>query len=175
MEEEVWKDILGYEGSYQVSNLGRVKSLSREMSNGKTTYMSKEKILKYGMGTDGYLLVNLYKNKKGTSKQIHKLVAIAFHNHTPCGYKLVVNHKDLNRLNNKASNLEIITNRENTSKKHIKSSSRYVGVYLVKETKKWCAQITINNKSTHIGLFDDELEASKAYQNKVKELNNKNK
>ena len=59
--KEIWKDIEGYEGKYQVSNLGRIKSLERKNSRGNQI---REKIFKLIYDKDGYLLVNLYKNSK---------------------------------------------------------------------------------------------------------------
>lgn len=69
--EEVWKDIVGYEGLYQVSNLGRVKSLRRK-------YRTKEKILKQTDNGFGYLYVKLTKGSKSSNFRTHRLVAIAF-------------------------------------------------------------------------------------------------
>ena len=171
---EEYKDIIGYEGLYQVSNLGNVKSLSRIVicKNG-TIKIIKEKILKpYKSYSNGYLQVNLCNNKNKKTKEIHKLLAISFLNHKPCGYKEVVNHKDFDKLNNKLSNLELISQRENCNKKHLKSTSKYVGVSLNTKTNKWKSQIRINNKDIYLGLFINEKEASIAYNNKLKELNN---
>ena len=157
---EIYKDVKGYEGLYQVSNYGNVKSFVR----------SDGRILKPGLGGVGYLLVVLYKNEKGKSKNVHQLVAESFLNHTPCGMKLVVNHIDFDKTNNHVSNLEIVTNRENTNKKHIKSSSKYIGVGWDKSRQKWVSRIRINGKLKQLGRFSTEIEASEAYQNKRKTL-----
>lgn len=95
---EVWKDIKGYEGLYQVSNFGRVKSLFRY-----------KKILKLCKSESGYLCVNLYKNKKMKRITVHRLVAENFINKPT----LEVNHKDGNKENNFISNLEWVTTKEN--------------------------------------------------------------
>lgn len=158
MKNEIWKTIKGFE-DYQVSNFGRVKSLK----------LNKEKILKFGICSN-YYVVALCKNSKVKTKQVHQLVSIAFLNHTPCGHKLVVNHKDMNKLNNHIDNLEIVTNRENTNLKHIKSSSKYIGVNWHKRDKKWEARILINGKREYLGLYENEYDAHIAYQNKLKEL-----
>jgi hypothetical protein len=161
MQEE-FRDVEGYEGLYQVSNLGRVKGFKR-CSNGK--------ILKLGNNGKGYLQVCLCKKGiKQKSVKVHQLVAITFLNHTHCGHKLVVNHKDFNRLNNNLDNLEIVTARENSNKKHLKSSSQYTGVSWYARLNKWVSQITINGEVTYLGLFINEEEASKAYQNKLLSL-----
>lgn len=160
MEKEIWKEINGYKGIYQISNFGRIKSVARINSRG---FKVKEKIRKTSVTRD-YMVVSLYKEKKQITKTVHKLVAIAFLNHIPCGYKLVVNHKDLNKLNNYADNLEIITQRENSNKKHIKSSSKYTGVAWDKKASKWRAYISINKERKYLGLFLSEIEAHNAYQ-----------
>ena len=113
--EEIWKDIVGYEGLYQVSNLGRVKSLSKFHCTSKNYsslgYWSKEKILKPIIGVQGYLYVNLYKNKKHNFKRIHILVAQSFIKN-PNKFSMV-NHKDENVMNNVVSNLEWCDNKYN--------------------------------------------------------------
>ena len=79
---EIWRDIKGYEGLYQVSNLGRVKSIERYISahNGKTdySYIHKEKILKNGMTTVGYYHVSLCDGNSVKYHSVHRLVAFAF-------------------------------------------------------------------------------------------------
>lgn len=169
MEKEQWKDIPEYEGMYQVSNLGNIKSLSREVCNSKRCFISKEKILKLSKDSGNYSIVHLYiKGSKRSTKKVHQLVAECFLNHKPCGYNLVINHKDFNRLNNNIENLEIVNTRENTNKKHLKSSSKYTGVSWHKNRNKWQSQILINGKIKHLGYFINELEASEAYQLKLK-------
>jgi hypothetical protein len=94
---EIWKDIPDYEGLYQVSNKGNVKSL-----NWKNRGISKNLYLK--KHNKGYLQVELVKNKKTKMFLVHRLVAIAFIEN-PFLYKFI-NHKDENKLNNSVSNLE---------------------------------------------------------------------
>lgn len=95
--KEVWKDIAGYEGLYQVSNLGNVRSL-----NWRNTKTAKNLFLK--PHNKGYLQVELAKNGTKKSFVVHRLVANAFLNN-PLGYT-EVNHKDENKKNNNAKNLE---------------------------------------------------------------------
>lgn len=103
--EEEWKDVKGFEGLYQVSNLGRVKSL-----DGKSNHRG-EIILKPITDKYGYYRVHLYKNAKLKTALIHRLVTQAFipnPDDLPC-----VNHKDENKLNNNVSNLEWCDNKYN--------------------------------------------------------------
>jgi len=156
-KNEVWKDVKNYEGIYQVSNLGRVKSLKRKNC-------LKDRILKAGKENRGYLLVVLFIDKKGTSKRVHQLVAEAFLNHKPNGAELVVNHKDFNKTNNNVKNLEVITQRANKSHREKKGTSKYVGVSWDKATNEWKTRIYIKGKNKYLGSFKCELSAHLAYQ-----------
>lgn len=158
MTKETYKDISGYEGVYQVSNLGNVKSLR----------YNKERILKPTKGTVGYLTVGLSSNGKSKWRTIHSLVAEAFLSHVPNGYKMVVNHKNFNKLDNKLENLEVVTNRENTNKKHIESKSKYVGVSWNRTSNRWVVHIYKNKKQCYVGSFKNEKDASDAYQRELK-------
>ena len=101
-EKEIWKDIEGFEGMYQVSNMGRVKSLGNGKSDNSN--YSKERILKASKLGAGYLKVNLYKDGIKKTCGIHRLVANAF---IPNPSNLPqVNHKDENKENNCVTNLE---------------------------------------------------------------------
>ena len=100
-------------------------------------------------------------------KKVHQLVAESFLNHKRCGMKLVVNHIDFDKTNNKLDNLEIVTTRENTNQKHLKSYSNFTGVSWNKRANKWIASIKINNKNKYLGYYSNELEASKAYQKEL--------
>lgn len=105
--EEVWKDVIGFEGYYQVSNLGRVKRIKSE--KGAQT----EKTLKeYSYPSTGYFQVNLSKDSKVTHCYIHRLVAEAFILNPE--NKPQVNHIDGNKHNNNIDNLEWVTNQENS-------------------------------------------------------------
>jgi len=107
---EIFKDIPEYEGLYQISNHGTVKSLSfrNNVSN-----IKREKTLKPFNNGHGYLLVNLRRNGTRKNYYVHRLVADAFLNRDST--KTVVNHKDYNTLNNHACNLEWCTVKENVS------------------------------------------------------------
>jgi len=118
--KEIWKDIKGYEGIYQVSNLGRIKSLEREIPWNRWPgfrVILNEKILKPGL-CRGYSRVTLSKNKQKNEFQVHRLVLEAFVE--PCQDGLEANHKNFDRSDNRVENLEWVTRSEN-----IKHSFRY--------------------------------------------------
>lgn len=109
--KEIWKPIKDFEGSYEISNLGRVKSLSRPRSLNQQHIITKEIILKHGINNNGYYYVNLCKNKKSCLKTIHRLVGLAFIPN-PLN-KPKINHKDTIKTNNYKNNLEWCTQKEN--------------------------------------------------------------
>ncbi len=171
--EEIWKDIPDYEGIYQVSNLGRVKSLNRQLITSHGIIRKYNgRILKLGTDKFGYLMVDLKKQLNRKTYRIHKLVAIAFLNHKPCGHELVIDHINDNPSDNRVENLQIVTQRYNCRKKQGKYSSQYKGVSWSKERKKWYSRIKINKKTKHLGTFTDEYEAHLAYQNALKQIEN---
>ena len=165
---EEFKDIAGYEGMYQVSNLGRVKSLARKSSAGRNI---QERIRKTPINFHGYPMTILSKDAIRKTITVHQLVAIAFLGHIPKGKSVHINHIDFDRTNNNVKNLEITTPRENGNKKHLKSSSKYTGVCLHKATNKWSAQIYLNGKIKYLGLFKCEIAASVAYQKALNTFN----
>ena len=118
MSIEVWKDVSGFEGYYQVSNLGNVRSCDRVVTCGRNGYRKlKGKDLSCTINSVGYCVVLLQKD--GVQKEswrVHRLVAIHFLE-KPEG-KDVINHIDHNRANNCVNNLEWCTNKENTAHMH---------------------------------------------------------
>ena len=113
MKKEYWKPVVGYEGLYEVSNWGRVKSLKRLVKSPRGYRTVCERTLKPTKDSHGYLCVSLHKEGKMKFVKIHRLVAEAFidnPDNLPC-----VNHKDENPLNNVVSNLEWCTYSYNNS------------------------------------------------------------
>jgi hypothetical protein len=157
--KEIWKTIENYEGLYEVSTLGRVKSFK----------LGKEAILNPSKNSKGYLVINLHKDGKRKTFNLHKLVAVAFLSHSPCGMRLVVDHINNDKQDNRAENLQLISNQENTSKDRKKwiQSNKYFGISCNAKTKKWKAEILLNGKLHYIGLYKSEIEANEAYLKKL--------
>ena len=169
--QEIWKDVIDYQGVYQVSNLGNIKSLSRiKFNKGKFPFMANERILKQAIDGNGYYNVSFHKNGKRNTVHPHKLVAESFLGHKRCGLKLVVDHINNNPLDNRLENLQVITQRQNATKDRTNKTSKYAGVSWHKALNKWRSYIKINDKQIHLGYFINEEEASEVYQNKLKEI-----
>ena len=151
--EERWLPIVGYEG-YEVSDLGRVKSLVKRTRKG-------ELILSPSPAKDGYLRVHL-RNNNSCKIMVHRLVLQAF---------LPIEEKEVDHINqiktdNRLINLRWATSSENKRNKNKQKgcySSIYKGVCWHKKSKKWRASCKNNSKNKTIGRFDTEIEAAKAY------------
>lgn len=155
IKEEIWKDIKGYEGLYKISNKGNVMS----------TKFKKHRLLSFGT-TKGYSRVNLYKDMKRQNVQVHVLVAVAFLGHEECGHKIVVDHINEKREDNRVDNLRLVTNRFNCSRGMKRGSSKFVGVSFDNARSKWVAKIFVSGKNVYLGRFEKEVEAFNAYENK---------
>ena len=147
---EEWRDIKGYEGLYQVSNLGRVKSLARKINN---QYGKKERLMTQKIDKDGYKRVGLNKNGKQIYYGVHRLVAQAFISN-PNNYPQI-NHKDENKSNNKVDNLEWCDGKYNQNYGTINERR-------TQKLKKKVICITTGEK------FDSIIEASEKYNIKNK-------
>ena len=111
---EEWRPIQGYEDYYQVSSLGRIRSLDRLGSNGKGIMLRKGRVLKLSKYKTGYLYVHLSKDNKQTIFKVHRLVAKAFPE--ICGLfreGLQIDHRNCVRDDNRAENLHWVTSSEN--------------------------------------------------------------
>ena len=149
---ESWLPIVGYEGKYEVSDFGNVKNV-------KTG-----RILKL-LNAKGYLHVNLFNNGR-KQHSVHRLALLTF---LPIDEIKEVNHKNHIKSDNRLENLEWCSRSENTRfrKKWEGTSSQYVGVSWNKNEKKWTAKCRFDGKNIHIGYFDDEHDAGKAYNDFV--------
>jgi hypothetical protein len=152
--EEIWKDVKGFEGRYQVSNMGRVKSLTRKCTlrnkvGDLTERLVPERIISTSKTKRGYLIVSLNKDGKHHYYSLHRLVALHF-----CeGYKpeFIVNHKDENPLNNHADNLEWCT---------YKYNSNYGTAIERQKNKQWKAIAQYDKNKNLIAIYKSGKEAS---------------
>lgn len=165
---ENWKTIDGYQG-YQISDLGKVKSLKG----------IRERILNPYLDANGYLMVGLSLNGKTKRQTVHQLVAIAFLNHKPCGHKLVVDHINGWKIDNRLDNLQIVTQKFNVNKSikmlneiTTRPFTAEINKYLTWSIKlnKWILLLRRKGKQIYLGYFDNEIEASQTYQNALKQL-----
>ncbi len=161
-QNEIWKDVVGFESIYMVSSLGKIKSMPKQINNGKNIYFSKEKIKKQTIDKHGYSRITLTKNNKGKRFLLHRLIAESF---IPNIFnKKIVNHIDSNPKNNSLQNLEWVNIRENSCHgiKKQTCSSIYIGVTFHKERNKWGASIFIDSKNIYLGRYDTQEDAHRA-------------
>lgn len=159
---EEWKDIRSYEGKYQVSSFGRVKALP----NMHGRHLGKEKILSQSKDTIGYLMSWLYKDGKRRTFKTHRLVALAFFGES----QLKVDHLDEIKTNNRKTNLEYVTQRENSHRYYSRRRDLPVGVR--RQGKRFYAVIVVKQKAHRLGMFDTPEEAHAAYNTALNDLEN---
>lgn len=157
---ETWRNVLGFENLYLISDLGNIKSIKR---NGT---IKNDKIIKGSDNGYGYKKVIL-SNKKKYTKYIHILVAEAFLNYKTNKGKICVDHINNNKYDNRLENLQIITPRENV---HRIKKNKEIGVY--EQNGKFRSIIYHNKKSIHLGYFKTKEEALEAYNNKLNQIKN---
>lgn len=146
-ENEIWKSIPNYEELYEVSDLGRVR---RRKDNSFLKVFTDKKE---------------YRRVKLKSKQfgIHQLVAMAFLDHIPCGVFKVVDHINEIRWDNRLTNLQILSNRENVVKSR-KLKRELTGITYIRSQNKWKASIQLNKKLYYLALVDTAEEAASYYE-----------
>lgn len=180
-EPEVWKDIPGYEGEYQLSSWGNVKSMDRyRPAKAGILHFHKGKIININYAGD-YPQICLSKNNKKKSYRLHRLMVLVFYKREIENMfgSYVVNHKDLNKNNNYYKNLEVISRRGNSShyfKNSYEKTSSFIGVSYDKSKPKypWVASAFHLGKTIKLGNFIEEIEAKKAYDSFLKSNNFKN-
>lgn len=173
MLTEQWKPINGYEGLYEVSNLGRVKSLPRHWKSGRgniVKHRNYEIYLKFGLSASGYYQVNLWKSGNLKSVPVHQLVWDAFGNKPRDGRRLQIDHIDGNKTNNHICNLQLLTQRENIGKGYQSKRSLPTGVLYRKDRGKYAAIYWANGKPHRRGYYDTIEDAAKRYLYEIQNL-----
>ena len=154
---EQWRTISEY-SNYQVSNMGRVMNIK------------SFKILKCMLSKEGYHRVGIYNSEGYKQFSVHRLVAREFIENTT--NKPFVDHIDHNRMNNNITNLRWVSNQENimNNQKVKGTTSIYKGVGWNKNRNCWKSAIMHNYKTIHLGVFDNQKDAARAYNKKAIEL-----
>lgn len=170
---EKWREIKGYEGYYEVSSLGRIRSMDRVVVySNKRKYTYKSKIR--ATSNSEYRLIALSKHGVVKMFKVSRLVAIHFLKEVKG--KEIVNHKDGDKHNDNIKNLEWCTYSENSLhafETGLKTKKNKVsGVFFHKERGKWCSYLYRNNKNIFVGRFKTENEAIKEREKKIKEYEN---
>lgn len=147
--EEIWKDVVGHEGLYKVSNLGNIFSIQ------------SSRLMKKNINNKGYERVTI----KGKQMSVHRIVCMAFISNYE--NKCVVNHKNGIKNDNNIKNLEWATCRENSIHYHSSNAIKEIKLKTCIRYEKW---ITINGKNRRIGRFKSPEEAMLAYQEKLKSI-----
>lgn len=165
--DEIWLPVVEYEGLYEVSNLGRVRSLDRI---DVVSRRLKGRVLKQALNSRGYLHVVLC-NVKPKTHLVHSLVAVSFIGPRPDGHDVC--HGPAGKLDNSVENLSYGSRRKNSADDRNRDnvySSRFPGVGWDKNKRKFISQITINGRLKYLGYFIEENEAAEAYRKAREEL-----
>jgi hypothetical protein len=179
MQEEIWKDISGYKGKYQVSNHGNVRSLDREVNSGglgskNRLSVKKGKQLKNSLTPRGYVRVNLSEESNVKSKLVHSLVAQEFLEKD--SERPFVNHIDGNKLNNHISNLEYCNQRENfLHAKIFNKQKEFPYVSYVSKFNRFETSIQVNGKIIKLGRHKTQKDAFNSYLNALEKYGLQNK
>lgn len=143
--QEIWKDIPGYEGHYQASNFGRIRSLKR----------NNVRILKPAETIWGYYIVRLYQNNVAKVSSVHRLVWLAFNGSIPENYQ--INHLNENKLDNRLENLSLCTAKENIN----------FGTRTKRASEKLCKCIQmIDENNNTLKTFNSLIEAARFFNKK---------
>lgn len=170
---EVWKPVNGYEKHYEVSNIGRVRSLDVLVnSKHKLGRLKKGKLLKQENVIGGYKRVAFCVNNKKKRYSVHRLVASHFILNEK--NKPQVNHIDKNTSNNRVENLEWVTIRENMSHQK-RGENKFTGIHKLKNSNTYQVKIFIEGVNIYLGSSTNILKAKKIYSDYIKKNNIKNK
>lgn len=170
LENEIWKPVKNFEGLYEISNHGRLRSVDRLVFHKgfNKNINRKGKILKNTTSKGQYYIYAISKNNKLTYGLVHRLVAEHFIGEKPKGKQ--INHIDSNSFNNHYLNLEYVYARENNAHRNIKNNGKIKGYNLL-PSGRYQAVICINRKKYPLGMFDTAEEATNAWKEATRKLN----
>ena len=170
--EEIWKDIINYDGLYQVSNTGYIKSLDGLSWNGYSWFTKKGRILKAQNVGKGYLAVGLSNGNGSKRKYVHRLVAEAFISNSE--NKPNVNHIDGNKKNNTSDNLEWVTQQENINHSINILGNTQIGSLNNNSKLSEIDVINIKNDNRTHKIIADEYGVARTTITMIKTLKNRN-
>jgi hypothetical protein len=164
---EEWKDIVGYEGIYQVSNKGRVRTFRHKDGFVGFKITDEPKIMSLISHGNGYLYVSLMNNDVRKNHYVHRLVAEAFIGNIPKGH--VINHLDYDKSNNSSDNLEIVSQKENVhySLANMKKPKKRVGDYYIVDRG---GRYEVTVKLKYIGTYKTIEEARKVRDEYINQI-----
>jgi hypothetical protein len=164
---EEWRPVVGFEGYYEVSNLGRVRSVTRVSRNGNGPCTKRGCLMKQSRNSAGYLAVQLSRDGVRVSKTVSSLIGAAF-----LGAAEEVDHRNRQRDDNRLENLRPATTRQNAANTgpRRRNKSGYKGVSPFKTRDCWRAVIFVDGKQKHLGYFDDPIDAARCYDAAAKAL-----
>lgn len=171
---EIWKSISGYEGMYEVSSLGNIRSLDRYIKYMKGKSFRKGRLMNPTINDMGYYTLILAKDGVHKRHKVHHLVADAFLSQKRNGNTLVVDHINSITTDNRACNLQILTMYDNIMKERMNNGVPKSGVKYViwsKSTQKWQATPYINGRQVGLGVHSTVEEAQMAISNYILSLN----
>lgn len=173
--EELWEWLPGFEGFYKVSNWGRLKSFKRDKVNGKIKKLNFTVCLKANDNNRINIYYHVWQNNKPYFFLVNRKIYEIF-NKTKIKKGYEVDHIDRNPLNNHISNLRELTSSENkrNTNKYKNCSSKYRGVSFNKNTQKWECNVYLPNIKLYQGLYINEEDAGRKYNEVIMKYNEEN-
>lgn len=170
-QEEIWKPVVGFEGIYEVSTFGRVKSIKRKVRSHTVSGFRtvSERFLKQCLNAYGYYMLGLCGVNKRKNMLVHRLVGYAFLGLTD---NLQIDHIDGVKTNNHIENLRVVTHSGNMrGHRGSYGKSKFRGVSrTLSKTNPWIAVIKSDSRPVYLGLFPTEEAAARAWNEKAIEL-----